>query len=369
MKRILLGALAALASATAAAAQTPQGFYIGAAGGISWLNEGNMAIPPMGDSGLAPPSDHFRVQWDPGYLLSLSAGWAFGIGLRAEVEGVFRSNDANAGGGRVFTRDAGGGRADSQAVMLNLYWDFGKEGFAGLPPDTLMPYLGAGVGYGWRQLSGVGGRVEGNTLLVDDDAAAMVYQFMAGVVFPIRWAGVPGLYAAVEFRHIMQEQPSLNAHVRSPSGASRMARADVASHSNNLIIGLRYVFGGRARAPVVPPAAVASVPARSFLVFFDWNRADLTDRARRIIADAAVARSTQAVTRIEVQGHTDSSGLPRTNQALSERRAAAVTAELVRLGVPRGEIVAQGFGQQRLLVPTGDNVREPQNRRVEIVLR
>jgi outer membrane protein OmpA-like peptidoglycan-associated protein/opacity protein-like surface antigen len=367
MKRILLGTVAALVSG-AAAAQTPQGFYIGAAGGISWLNEGNMAIPPMGDSGLAPPSDHFRVQWDPGYLLSLSAGWAFGIGLRAEVEGVFRSNEANAGGGEVFTRNAGGGRADSQAVMLNLYWDFGKAGFAGLPPDTLMPYIGAGLGYGWRQLSDVGGRVAGNTLLVNDEAAAMVYQFMAGVVVPMRWTGVPGLYASVEFRHIIQEQPSLNAYVSSPSGASRMARADVASHSNNLVVGLRYVFG--ARAPVAPAAAApAPAPTRSYLVFFDWNRADLTDRARRIIADAAAARSTQAVTRIEVQGHTDSSGLPRTNQALSERRAAAVSAELVRLGVPRAEIVAQGFGQQRLLVPTGDNVREPQNRRVEIVLR
>jgi outer membrane protein OmpA-like peptidoglycan-associated protein len=116
-------------------------------------------------------------------------------------------------------------------------------------------------------------------------------------------------------------------------------------------------------------AAPAPAPARTFLVFFDWNRADLTQRARQIIGEAAQARSTQQVTRIEVNGHTDTSGSARYNQGLSERRAAAVAAELVRLGVPRGEIVTRGFGQNQLLVPTADNVREPQNRRVEIVLR
>jgi outer membrane protein OmpA-like peptidoglycan-associated protein len=41
----------------------------------------------------------------------------------------------------------------------------------------------------------------------------------------------------------------------------------------------------------------------------------------------------------------------------------------VRLGVPRNEIVIQAFGESRPLVPTADGVREPQNRRVEIVLR
>ena len=54
---------------------------------------------------------------------------------------------------------------------------------------------------------------------------------------------------------------------------------------------------------------------------------------------------------------------------LSLRRANAVAAELVRDGVPRNEISIQGFGETHLLVPTGPGVREPQNRRVEIILR
>ena len=68
-------------------------------------------------------------------------------------------------------------------------------------------------------------------------------------------------------------------------------------------------------------------------------------------------------------GHADTSGTQRYNQDLSRRRAQAVASELVRLGVPREAITVQAFGESRPLVPTGDGVREPQNRRVEIVLR
>ena len=51
------------------------------------------------------------------------------------------------------------------------------------------------------------------------------------------------------------------------------------------------------------------------------------------------------------------------------RRAQAVQAELVKDGVPQNAITIQGFGDTHLLVPTGPGVREPQNRRVEIIIR
>jgi OOP family OmpA-OmpF porin len=69
-------------------------------------------------------------------------------------------------------------------------------------------------------------------------------------------------------------------------------------------------------------------------------------------------------TRIEVNGYTDTSGTPQYNQGLSIRRAQAVAGELVRDGV----IGVQGFGETHPLVPTGAGVREPQNRRVEIII-
>jgi len=54
-------------------------------------------------------------------------------------------------------------------------------------------------------------------------------------------------------------------------------------------------------------------------------------------------------------------------QGLSERRARTVAAELVRDGVPQNAISMHAYGDTKLLVPTGPGVREPQNRRVEIV--
>lgn len=132
--------------------------------------------------------------------------------------------------------------------------------------------------------------------------------------------------------------------------------------------GLRYVFGTPAPAASGVAAAPAPAPARSYLVFFDWDRADLTDRARQVVAEAAAASGRVQLTRILVNGYTDTSGTPHYNQGLSVRRAEAVAAELVRDGVPRSAISVRGFGETRPLVPTGANVREPQNRRVEIVL-
>ena len=124
--------------------------------------------------------------------------------------------------------------------------------------------------------------------------------------------------------------------------------------------------------PEPPPAALApstpqAPPAKTYLVFFDWDRANLTERARQIVATAAAA-STQQTTRIEVNGYTDLSGTKAYNQRLSIRRAESVEAELVRDGVAKNEISIHGYGESNPLVPTAPGVREPQNRRVEIIL-
>ena len=69
---------------------------------------------------------------------------------------------------------------------------------------------------------------------------------------------------------------------------------------------------------------------------------------------------------IDVYGHTDTVGSTASNQTLSEERARAVANYLINRGVASSRIRWQGFGETQLRIATGDNVNEPQNRRVEI---
>ena len=124
--------------------------------------------------------------------------------------------------------------------------------------------------------------------------------------------------------------------------------------------------------PAAPaPASVVATPesARSFQVFFDFDKSDITSAAAKVIQAAADAVKAGNVVKITVTGHTDTVGTASYNQALSERRAAAVKGTLVSDGVSDGEITTIGVGKTGLLVPTADGVREPQNRRAEIVLQ
>ena len=114
--------------------------------------------------------------------------------------------------------------------------------------------------------------------------------------------------------------------------------------------------------PPPPPAA------RNYLVFFDFNKSDLTADARAIVKTAAGESAREHTTKLTVTGHTDTVGSDAYNMRLSRRRAEAVQAELVRDGVPENEIAIFAKGKRDLLVPTADGVREPQNRRVQIVL-
>ncbi|MFL5334244.1 MAG: OmpA family protein [Geminicoccaceae bacterium] len=122
-------------------------------------------------------------------------------------------------------------------------------------------------------------------------------------------------------------------------------------------------------APASQPMTDAGEVARGrYLVFFDFNKSTLTPAARQVISEAAADFRNSGQSQLQVVGHTDTSGSAAYNQRLSERRAASVQAELVRLGVPESAVVVTGSGQNDLLVPTADQVREPQNRRVEIIV-
>lgn len=115
-----------------------------------------------------------------------------------------------------------------------------------------------------------------------------------------------------------------------------------------------------------PPAAAAPKAPTDFMVFFDWNKSNLTPEALKIISDAVAAAKKEGARQIRVVGHTDTSGSAEYNMRLGQRRADAVAAQMVRLGIPATAVVTSSVGQNDLLVPTPDNVREAQNRRAVI---
>ena len=363
LRKALLAATV-LSLPIAAQAQPISGLYVGAGAGYNYRQDATI-------NNLRPIN---RASFEAGFAAVGSVGWGFGNGFRVEGEGNYRYNDVHrfrAGGLAV---SGSSGNLRSYGFMANALYDFDLTSF-GISPRTFSPYVGVGVGYVQNQAQRVSARVLNNGVTtryaLNDSTGTFGYQGIVGGAFGLGDL-VPGLALTLEYRFLGSLEPQFSGGTATVGNVTTTTSNNirVSNYNHSALLGLRYAFN-TPRPPVVaqPPVVVAPPVARTYLVFFDWNRADLTDRARQIIAEAATGRNTVRSTRIEVSGHADTSGSAAYNQTLSMRRAEAVAAELVRRGVPRSEMVIQAFGETRPLVATGDNVREPQNRRVEIVLR
>jgi outer membrane protein OmpA-like peptidoglycan-associated protein len=116
--------------------------------------------------------------------------------------------------------------------------------------------------------------------------------------------------------------------------------------------------------------ALAIQPKRPvhFILYFEKDTVLTTDSAR-LLADILTAIKERDSTDIMVVGHADTVGSRDFNMALSKSRAAAVTNLLVSKGVGAESIRTTSHGKGNPLIPTEDNVNEPRNRRVEVVVR
>jgi OOP family OmpA-OmpF porin len=325
------------------------------------------------------PTTVGKANFHTGWNGVVSLGWGFGNGWRAEIEGSYRENEVDSLRGFGLAPIARtGGFQRTWGVMANGYYDFDFANF-GLGQSVIQPYVGVGVGYAMTDYHNFRGVSANRALtLYANDAQSIAdgsfaYQAMIGFATPLTWAGIRGLTLTAEYRFFGVVDSEVQGTIRTPANrivAAPKLEADKYNHA--VMIGLRYALFQPPPPPppvATPQVAPAPAPARTYLVFFDWDRADLTSRAREIIGEAANnARRVQS-TRIEVAGHADRSGTPQYNQRLSQRRAEAVANELVSRGIGRNEISVSAYGESRPLVPTADGVREPQNRRVEIVLR
>ena len=370
LRSLLLAATVMALPAAAMAAEPVNGIYVGLGAGFDLLNNlnGKNYTVQGGWNGITRdnsiPSGNLGS--NGGWLVLGSVGYGFGNGLRVEIEGNYRQNHVNVGNSY---NTNGGGTFQQYGGLVNALYDFTTVA------PWVTPYVGIGFGYLENNLQNAQLNFVGTPYGLkfnDSSKGAAAGQLILGAGWP---TGVPGLSITTEFRFLgefaTQNYGGTGTFNGVPQNGVSTSVKFAAPTNESFLLGVRYAFNA-APAPMPAPAPIAApapAAARTYLVFFDWDRADLTGRARQIIAEAAQASTHVQLTQIEVSGFADRTGTAQYNLALSRRRADNVAAELVRLGVPKNVIAIQAFGDTHLLVPTGPGVREPQNRRVEIVLK
>jgi outer membrane protein OmpA-like peptidoglycan-associated protein len=350
MKKLSVSALALVAALVAAPfaahADTTPGWYAGAGFGATFDNDPTIYAPTT----TRRTAEEERANLD---LLG-NVGFAWDNGLR--LEGEYFHNQSNVKSVEAAPTGAGG-HLSNNTLFGNVFYDCNMG-------SMFTPYVGAGVGPDFANVKSVGANGVG---YLRGDTTTLGYQGIVGVSAQLddNWA------VTADYRYVGSTDPKVDSTIR---GQGR-----VENDSHNLLVGIRYSFGGAeavpahsVAAPMLAPAAgaqpvLAPVP-QSFMVFFDFNKSTLTPEAKRIIASAAQEFKKGHYVKIVTTGHTDTVGTAAYNLKLSDRRAKAVEAELKKLGVSVKNIKESGVGKEGLLVPTADGVREAQNRRAEIVL-
>lgn len=325
------------------------------------------------DVDIGAVDNAMRLSYDYGYDGGLFVGYDLGA-FRIEAEAAYKKADLEGfntiiqlpGEGVVFppSRQFAGGSASALSFMINGMLDFGDD-------DGISGFVGGGVGM--ARVKANNQRVFANTApFLDDSDSKLAWQVFAGV----RQAISDNIDVTVKYRFFNVDD------VRMVAFNGNESEHRFRSHS--LLGGLTFNFGGEPPEPeyVPPPPPPAYVPppeppapppppppacvAGPFMVFFDWDKDDITPQAAAILDNAASAYQTCGQAQVMIAGHADRSGSDQYNVGLSQRRAANVRSYLAGRGIPDGVMTTEAFGESRPLVETADGVREPQNRRVEI---
>jgi len=398
MNKLLLSAsLLAIAIPGTAYAGEP---YIGLSGGIvipgDSTNEGTTEATVPATAGfpaIASGTDFsFDTEFDMGWTAGGQVGYAFDNGFRVEVDGFYTAYDVKnhsnlvVGGTNVGTADSAiltrgpasasnptvnqflansGGDVETYGGFLNALYDFDLGG--------VKPYLGAGVGLQWVDID----YLAGGRNFASDSRMQIAAQGIAGLSAEL--SDNVELFAEYKYRRLIDSK-ELDVQLL-PASMTVEAEQHLAT------AGLRFRFGGAPVAvapppppppppvtrpapppppPPPPPPAARQCNTGPYIVFFDWDKSDITAEAASVLNSAVTAYGDCGTAAIMLAGHADRSGSTQYNVGLSERRNAAVQSYLAGRGIPAARISSQAFGEGQNRVATADGVRELQNRRVEI---
>ena len=344
--KLSLAALASLSLATGvASASTITGPYVDLGAGATLTQTQH----------LNSLTHSAHVGHAPGYSGYGAFGYGLGDGFRVELEGLYAQSRVN----RVSPKRGADGRNSTYGGLLNVVYDIDTKKLFNVD-SVFTPYVGVGAGYLVENY-----RVKSPVQSISGTQGGFGYQGIVGTAID---TGVPGLTATVDYRMIGEPMSRQSYH----TGDVRFDHKF--THTFN--VGLRYSFDTAPAAPqtTVSVAPPAPAPARTYLVFFDWDSSTLSTQAKLIVDKAAEATHNTTTTRVNVAGYADNTSIrggvagEQFNKNLSVKRAEAVEAELVKNGVPKEEILVEGLGDTVQFVKTAPNTREALNRRVVITL-
>lgn len=340
-KRALLASMLSLACALPAAAT--EGWYVSVEGGGSWVKEWEQLRTLQTYCG--PDFKEALAEFDTGWAAFGAGG--FGIaGWRFEVEGGYRQNDLTDyvikwWGPKV----DGEGEVTEISAMINVLYDVPLF-------DRFSLTVGLGAGGDYASV-----KMNTNWGPVDESDWRFAYQGIAGLNYALTELTV----LFVNYRYANVRDINLE-----PAANYSIDGGDFETHAATA--GVRFALAGPASAvPPPPPTTPQPVPLeREFIVFFGFNRSDLTAQALGTIRKAVGSVRDSGSAAIRVIGHADRAGSISYNKALSVRRAQSVKKALIGEGIAGNSISVSGRGESEPAVQTADGIREPQNRRVHI---
>ena len=319
-----------------------------------WYVGGDVGASFNEKSKVTGGGNDYSTEYNTGVTGLGAVGYSLGA-PKVELELGYRSNDVDKISGA-----SASGNAGMFSTMVNGLYDFNATG-------QWHPIFGVGIGAGHLDVSDT--RTNGASSYSGNNWQ-FAYQGIAALGYDL----TSNLQAKLDYRYFSTLDPS-------ETFAGTGLKGEY--HNHSILLGLTYTFNSpkpmpapeaapapapvKASAPPAPPPAPE--PLKNFIVFFDFDQASITAQADAIIEQAAATAKKGHAVHIQLTGHTDLSGGVDYNMKLSVRRAEAVKAALTKKGIPANEIDVVGKGKSDPLVPTKDGVRQPQNRRVEIMLQ
>jgi outer membrane protein OmpA-like peptidoglycan-associated protein len=329
-------------------ANAGEGWYLGL--GAGWDSAYSTRVTGAGLDGKLRSRDTA--------LIEASGGYNFGsFRLEAETSWDRHVLDTYSSGG--FNDSLDDAHLEMRSVLVNGIYD--------IPITSRFKIsVGAGAGVGNDRVKFYDPALA--TTFSNGDRTRFMWQGIGGLTYTVN----PNLDLFVDYRY-RSDIGGNNASVL----ASTMRTHNV--NEQAVIAGFRWYPGAHEErvayqsppppAPMAPPPPPAPPPAvRTFIVFFDFNKSNLTPEAVNVVGEAVKEAKTNGSVRVLVTGHTDTVGSDAYNQALSVRRAQSVKDQMVSDGLENNSIAIEGKSFHDPLVATGPGVREPQNRRAVIDL-